>query len=51
MNYFFDHLACLWYFQAKEFITLSEGDKAEVTLSPNKNIFERIADAIASLWS
>ena len=35
----------------KEFITLSEGDKAEVTLSPNKNIFERIADAIASLWS
>lgn len=35
----------------KEFITLSEGDKAEVTLSPNKSIFERVADAIASLWS
>ena len=35
----------------KEFISLSEGDKAEVTLDENKNIFEKIADAIASLWS
>ena len=35
----------------KEFISLSEGDKAEVTLKEDKNIFERIADAIASLWS
>jgi cell division protein FtsL len=35
----------------KEFISLSEGDKAEVTLEEDKNIFERIAEAIASLWS
>ena len=35
----------------KEFISLSEGDKAEVTLESNKNIFEQIADAIASWWS
>lgn len=35
----------------KEFISLSEGDKAEVVLTEDKNLFERIADAIASLWS
>lgn len=35
----------------KEFVALSNGDKAEVTLTQDKNIFERIADAIASLWS
>lgn len=35
----------------KEFISLSDGDKAEVSLSEDKNIFESIADAIASLWS
>ena len=35
----------------KEFITLSQGDKAEVTMNADKNIFERIADAVASLWS
>ena len=35
----------------KEFISLSEGDKAEVVLSEDKNIFERIIDAISSLWS
>lgn len=35
----------------KEFISLSEGDKAEVSLKSDKNIFESIADAIASLWS
>ncbi len=35
----------------KEFISLSDGDKAEVTMSEDKNIFERIGDAIASLWS
>ena len=35
----------------KEFVNLSEGDKAEVTMSKDKNIFEAIADAFASLWS
>lgn len=35
----------------KEFISLHEGDKAEVILEEDKNIFERIADAISSLWS
>lgn len=35
----------------KEFINLSDGDKAEVTMIEDKNIFESIADAIASLWS
>jgi cell division protein FtsL len=35
----------------KEFVSLSDGDKAEVTMSEEKNIFERICDAIASLWS
>lgn len=35
----------------KEFISLSEGDKAEVSLDSQKNIFELIAEAISSLWS
>lgn len=35
----------------KEFVNLSEGDKAEVSMSSDKNIFEAIADAFASLWS
>ncbi len=35
----------------KEFVNLSEGDKAEVTMKEDKNIFEAIADAISSLWS
>jgi len=35
----------------KEFINLSEGDKAEVTMTSDKNIFEAIAEAFASLWS
>ena len=35
----------------KEFVNLSDGDKAEVSLSPDKNIFESIAEAISSLWS
>lgn len=35
----------------KEFITLREGDKAEVILKEDKNIFERFIDAITSLWS
>lgn len=35
----------------KEFVSLSEGDKADVTMSEDKNIFERIGEAFASLWS
>ena len=35
----------------KEFVQLSDSDKAEVTLSADKNIFETIAEAISSLWS
>ena len=35
----------------KEFVNLSDGDKAEVSMSEDKNIFERIGDAFASLWS
>ena len=35
----------------KEFISLSDGDKAEVSLDADKNIFELIAEAISSLWS
>lgn len=35
----------------KEFISLSRGDKAEVTMNENKNIFQLIADAVSSLWS
>ena len=35
----------------KEVVNLSDGDKAEVSLSGYKNIFESIAEAISSLWS
>lgn len=35
----------------KEFIALSTGDKAEVILEEDRNIFKRIIDAITSLWS
>ena len=35
----------------KEYFSLREGDKAEVYLKEDKNIIERIVDAIASLWS
>lgn len=35
----------------KEFINLSTGDKAEVTMTSDKSIFESIAEAFASLWS
>lgn len=35
----------------KEFVNLSDGDKAEVSMSEDKNIFERIGDALASIWS
>ncbi|MBQ0098019.1 MAG: septum formation initiator family protein [Oscillospiraceae bacterium] len=35
----------------KEFISLSEGDKAELGLSSHNNVFESIADAFSSIWS
>ena len=35
----------------KEFVSLSDGDNAEVTMSEDRNIFQRIIDAIVSLWS
>lgn len=35
----------------KEYISLSEGDKAEITETGGTNIFETIANAIADLWS
>ncbi len=35
----------------KEFINLSDGDKAEVSMSADKNLFESIAEAFTSLWS
>lgn len=35
----------------KEFINLSDGDKAEVSMSADKNIFQSIAEAFSSLWS
>ena len=51
-NYAKDHLAMNKANNSqKEFVSLSDGDKAEVTMTEDKNIFERIGDAIASLWS
>ena len=35
----------------KEFISLSEGDKVELTASKNDTIFDTISDAFSSLWS
>jgi len=35
----------------KEYISLSEGDKAEVADAGGSNIFETIANTIAGLWS
>ncbi len=35
----------------KEYISLAEGDKAEVSTSGGDNIFEAIANAISGLWS
>lgn len=35
----------------KEYISLSEGDKAEVAQEQSSNIFESLAQAIAGLWS
>lgn len=35
----------------KEFVTLSDGDKAEITKNGNKDIFTQIAEAISGIWS
>lgn len=35
----------------KEFISLSEGDKAELFDEANKNFFQKIIEAITGLWS
>ena len=35
----------------KEFVNLSEGDKAEVTMTKEKSFFEAIGEAFSSLWS
>lgn len=35
----------------KEFVSLSDGDKAEVTMTEDKNLFERIGDFFASLFT
>jgi len=35
----------------KEFVSLSEGDKAELSSDANKNFFQKIIEAITSLWS
>ena len=35
----------------KEFISLSDGDKAVVAQTGKKNFFEMIADAVKSVWS
>lgn len=35
----------------KEFISLSHGDKAEVTQSSENSVFDNIAEALSSLWS
>ena len=37
--------------QQKEYISLSEGDKAEVYLQKKSNVFTEIADFFGSLWS
>ncbi len=35
----------------KEFISLSDGDKADVVKSKDKNLFEKIADGLNEFWS
>ena len=37
--------------QQKEYISLSEGDKAEVYLQKESNVFTEIGDFLGSLWS
>ena len=35
----------------KEYVSLSEGDKAEIYENANRNFFQKIIDAIMGLWS
>ncbi len=35
----------------KEYISLSQGDKAEVYIEEEKNVFSQIGDFVSSLWS
>lgn len=35
----------------KEFVSLSEGDKVEISSEANKNFFQKTIDAIKGLWS
>lgn len=35
----------------KEFVSLSQGDKAEISEEANQNFFQRIINAITGLWS
>jgi len=35
----------------KEFVSLSQGDKVEITKSEDKGVIEALAEAISSLWS
>ncbi len=35
----------------KEFVSLSKGDKAEISGDVNKNFFQKIIDAVTGLWS
>ncbi len=35
----------------KEFVSLSQGDKVEISQEQEKGLFETIGDAISSLWS
>ncbi len=35
----------------KEFVSLSEGDKAEISEDANQNFFQKIINAITGLWS
>ncbi len=35
----------------KEFVSLSQGDKVELTEKKNNNVFDAIADAFSSLWA
>lgn len=35
----------------KEYVSLSKGDKAEISENANRNFFQKIIDAITGLWS
>lgn len=37
--------------QQKEYVSLSQGDKAQVYMEEEKNLFEQIGDYISGLWS